>query len=122
MFDLICRSFFIVTQSQCEKMKVLLIILVITSQAFAALKLFEMQKWDNCPGKRQIDIFVEVNNTVPVPNKMFFSGHLDVLEKVTGPLEISFETNRCEHNMEKCEKFSAFKVRIPYLNVIKYFF
>jgi hypothetical protein len=45
-------------------------------------KLFEMTKWENCPVKKMIEIFVTVNQTVIVPNKIYYSGHLNVSEKV----------------------------------------
>lgn len=51
-----------------------------------------------------MNFFAAVNSSAGIANKIFYSGHLEVTEKVPGPLELSIEVNRCDTEMKKCEK------------------
>lgn len=99
-----------------SEMKFHLIFLVFfpLSLVLAAKKIFQIDHAVDCPESEHLAIhtFVEVNNTANVPNKIFFSGYLEVKEKVVGPLEFNYEVNRCDLKAEKCEKFTGIKVNI----------
>lgn len=68
----------------------------------------------NCPGEENLScsLHFDVNNTANIPNKIFFSAHIDVIEKVPAPFEFAYEVNRCDLKAEKCEKYSSMKVRL----------
>ena len=98
-------------------MKFYLIFLVFfpsSSLVLAAKKNFHIEHAVDCPESVNLAIhsFVEVNNTANVANKIFFSGYLEVREKVVGPLEFNYEVNRCDLKAEKCEKYTGIKVNI----------
>lgn len=44
-----------------------------------------------------------------VENKIIFSGQLDLVEEIRGPLELVVELNRCDVEMKKCEKIPTMK-------------
>lgn len=93
------------------KMKIHLLIIFLPI-VFAAKKIFSINHIENCAnekGKLPILINFKANNT-NIPNTIFFSGNLEVVEKVPGPLEVSFEVNRCDLKAEKCERYNGMKV------------
>lgn len=79
---------------------------------FAATKNFAIEYVVDCPGEKNLSISANfnVNNTLNIPNKIFFSAQLDVTEKVPAPIEFAYEINRCDLKGEKCEKYSNMKV------------
>lgn len=79
----------------------------------AAFRNLEIQHIINCPGKNDLPLnfHVKVNNTVLVPNRIIFSGYLESMEKINGPLDLSFEINRCDLKSENCERFTGIKVK-----------
>lgn len=78
----------------------------------AVKKIFLIEHIVNCSGGEDLplDFHLEVNNSAKIPNRLFLSGYLEAKQKVTGPLELSSEDNRCDLNSENCEKHSGFKV------------
>lgn len=105
-----------------REMKFYLIFLVFfPSFILAAKKHFHIEHAVDCPESENLPIhtYVEVNNTANVPNKIFFSGYLEIKEKVLGPLEFNYEVNRCDLKAEKCEKFTAMKVKSFHLQNFK---
>lgn len=83
---------------------------------FAAKKNYEVQHVISCPGEDNtpLEIHVEVNNTTMIPNRVFISGYVEAKEKVSGPLDLSFEANRCNLKSENCEKYTGLKVLFIY--------
>lgn len=79
--------------------------------AFAVQKKFIINHWENCPDKTRLcDIHLDINQSDNIPNKILFSGYVNVSEKIPGPLELSYETNRCDLDMKKCEPYGGMKV------------
>ena len=91
-------------------MKFYLLIPLFVSETFAASRLYEMQKFDNCQPNHAIQMRLFVNNGSAVPDKIAFGGYLEVTEKISGPIELTLDSNRCDFAMKKCEKFSIMKV------------
>ena len=89
---------------------ILLLTVLLVNQAFAASRLYDLQKFDNCKEDQQITLHMTVNNSTAIPDKISFKGYLEVTEKIPGPLEITIDSNRCDHSMKKCERFSSIKV------------
>lgn len=91
-------------------MKFLALLPFLVTTAFAAQKIYEITQCDNCQGNQPIMTVLEITNGTLVPNKAQFSGYLEVKEKISGPLEFSFDANRCDFAMKKCEKYNTMKV------------
>lgn len=91
-------------------MKFWLLVPLLISETFAASRLYEMQKFDNCQPSFPILMHFFVNNGSAVPDSIHFGGYLEVTEKISGPLEITLDSNRCDFSLKKCEKFSLMKV------------
>lgn len=88
----------------------IIIVLIIFHRIYAVQKYFLVNRVENCPVNRLVDVFVEINKTANIPNTIVFSGYMKVLEKVSGPIEMSLDTNRCDVSMNKCEKYAFIKV------------
>lgn len=94
-------------------MKIFFIVLIITpSLILAAQKNFQVEHAEDCPGMEHLPIHsvISVNNSANLPNKIFYSGFIEVKEKIPGPLEFTFEVNRCNPKAENCEKYTGMKV------------
>lgn len=92
-------------------MRLLVAITLLSTATFAAiLKIYDVTRIKNCAGDQPIQTTLWIGNGTLNPNKVFFSGEMAVRDKVLGPLELSFETNRCDFEMKKCEKFSLIRV------------
>lgn len=78
--------------------------------ASAAQKIYEVLHFDNCKGDQPMIVTFTIKNGSLTPNKSQMSGYFETREKVPGPIEFSFESNRCDFSMNKCEKFSTMKV------------
>lgn len=94
------------------EMKFFLYFLIFPSVILCAKKHFLIEHAVDCPGTENLPIhsFIEVNNSANVPNKIYFSGYIEVKEKITGPLDFVYEVNRCDLKAENCEKFTGMKV------------
>ncbi|KAL7049616.1 hypothetical protein ACKWTF_003789 [Chironomus riparius] len=91
-------------------MKFYLLVSLLIVETFAASRLYEMQKFDNCQVSHAIQMRLFVNNGSAVPDKIAFGGYLEVTEKILGPIEFTLDSNRCDFAMKKCEKFSIMKI------------
>ena len=76
-------------------MKPSILTLLLVNQAFGALKIYEIQKFENCQGDQPVISHFELNNETLIPNKIAFGGYLEVTEIIPGPLEMSIDANRC---------------------------
>lgn len=78
----------------------------------AAKKSFEIQHIVDCPGGDDLPLsfHAEINNTVIIPNQIIFAAYLEAKEKITGPIDLSLEINRCDLKSENCEKITGIKV------------
>lgn len=91
-------------------MRRLILFSLLINIIFAAQKIYEVSKVTNCPGDQPILASIVAENISTTPNKIEFSAQLDVSEKVPGPLEFIFDSNKCDLSMKKCEKFTSLKV------------
>lgn len=93
------------------KMKII-IALIILPLVLAAKKNFEIKHVVNCPGDDDLPMsfHAEVNNSALIPNQIIFSAFMEAKKKVSGPLELNAENNRCDLKSENCEKYFGFKV------------
>lgn len=83
---------------------------------FAASKVFTLDYAVDCPNENNLPISTHfaIDNSSTVPNKIFYSGYLEVNEKVSAPFEFAYEINRCDLKAEKCERYSSMKVRFKF--------
>lgn len=54
--------------------------------------------------------YVAVNTSSGIANKVFYSGFADVTNEISGPIDFTIETTRCDVDMKKCEKLPSQKV------------
>lgn len=89
------------------------LLFVLLPLVLGAKKNFVVEHAVDCPGTENLPIhtFVNVNKTANVPNKIYFSGYIEVKEKISGPLDFNYEINRCNLNAENCERYTGMKVR-----------
>lgn len=92
-------------------MKLLLPLALLITGTLAALKVYQVTRYENCEGNQPIFVSVTAKNASDVPpDQVVISGLLEVKDRVNGPLKISFDCSRCDFSMEKCEKYTILKV------------
>lgn len=71
---------------------------------------FVIKSLENCPGNQPMRFVVTLSRTGGQLNHVQYSGYLESSREINGPLELIIETNRCDINMKRCEKFSTQKI------------
>ena len=79
---------------------------------FVARRNFTIETLADCVNKNlSVNTHLRFDSTLNKPNKAYVFGHVEVTEKISGPLELNVELHRCELTNQNCEKFINFKVK-----------
>ncbi|CRK89259.1 CLUMA_CG003018, isoform A [Clunio marinus] len=65
---------------------------------------FSITSWENCPGNQTAKFYIDIKEAFGAPNRVTFSGYIDVEREITSISEVLVETNRCDIEMKTCEK------------------
>lgn len=71
--------------------------------------IYSIASWRNCPGNQSIQFSGAINLTAGIDDHIYYSAVLDVGSRVSGPLDISIESNRCDLAMKQCDKHPTVK-------------
>lgn len=70
---------------------------------------FVIKSFESCPGNFSGVYQMTSNSSDGLPNRIRYSGILNVVNDIFGPLELWVEINRCDIAMKNCEKFPTQK-------------
>lgn len=68
-----------------------------------------IKTFENCPGNFSAINQMTSNSSDGLPNRIRYSGFLDVVREIFGPLELWVDINRCDIAMKNCEKLPTQK-------------